>query len=176
MVKPLSIGFILLLGSAMASAQIYRWVDEDGRTHFSDRPGPSAEQIGPAGLVAADASPPNPAASVPAANSDLANPGPFEAFAITAPGAGEFLDQTNGDVAVSLLLAPRLPEDHQLELVIDGQRVPVADGTTQLQLTGLNFGSHKLRAVVRNADQAIVATTAVTDFHLRRVFPPGALP
>lgn len=35
----------LLLFSAVASAEIYRWVDENGQVHYSDRPNPVAKSV-----------------------------------------------------------------------------------------------------------------------------------
>lgn len=35
----------LILMPALASAQIYRWTDADGRVHFGQRPPAGAEQI-----------------------------------------------------------------------------------------------------------------------------------
>ena len=48
------LGLALLLCAAGASAQVYKWVDAQGKTHFSDRP-PPVEQA--ATIAAAPASP-----------------------------------------------------------------------------------------------------------------------
>ena len=34
-----------LLAASTALAQAYRWVDDDGITHYSDRPVPGAERV-----------------------------------------------------------------------------------------------------------------------------------
>lgn len=36
-----AVGLALLVCSAMASAQVYKWVDAQGKTHFSDKPPPA---------------------------------------------------------------------------------------------------------------------------------------
>ena len=37
----ITVGLVLLLGAAGAQAQMYKWVDEKGVTHFSDQPPPA---------------------------------------------------------------------------------------------------------------------------------------
>lgn len=34
------LGFIILLNASTASAQIYKWIDEHGKTQYTDRPPP----------------------------------------------------------------------------------------------------------------------------------------
>ncbi len=55
MPKPLlvALGTVALLCATAASAQLYRWVDKDGKVHYTDRPPPAAagksEQLRPGG-------------------------------------------------------------------------------------------------------------------------------
>jgi len=44
MSKPLlaAVGLVALLFAAAASAQLYRWVDKDGKVHYTDTPPPAA--------------------------------------------------------------------------------------------------------------------------------------
>lgn len=55
---------VLLLGFAAQAAQVYTWTDEKGRTHFSDKPVPSAKKI--------EVNPPGAAAEAAAQETDAA--------------------------------------------------------------------------------------------------------
>lgn len=41
----LTILFVLLTATGLAFSQMYRWVDEDGKVHFSDSPPPNAKSV-----------------------------------------------------------------------------------------------------------------------------------
>ncbi|WP_295435106.1 DUF4124 domain-containing protein [uncultured Thiodictyon sp.] len=154
-----------------ASAQVFKWVDADGRTQFSDRREPDSQAIGlklpkPA---AADSTVSPPGAAP--------KPGPYSAFEILSPETNKTLRQPEDTVAVSLLLDPPLMEGHKIELVLDDVAIPVEKSAgTQLNLQGLNFGSHRAYAQIRDPQGAVIAGTSIVIFHLRKPIPPGVLP
>lgn len=161
----------LLLLSAAAAAEIYKWVDADGHTQFSDRPRPDAQAVG--------AKPKFPGSRTQTATADeSANRlGPYSSFEIVTPEANQVLRQSEGTITMSLLLVPGLKEDHRLELVLDGSVVSVDRSLgTQLSLSGVGYGSHHAQARVLDTEGAVVATTPSITFHLRKPIPPGVLP
>jgi hypothetical protein len=118
--------------SAGASAQIYRWVDADGQTHFSDRPHPKSDSvaiesrtaIGGAG-EAAEALPGGPLL------------GPYRSFQIVSPGSNQTLRPDPPSLPVSLLLDPPLMVGHRLELWMDGMPIETEGPIgTQVSLRG----------------------------------------
>jgi hypothetical protein len=161
----------LMLLSAVAEAEIYKWVDADGRTQFSDRPRPDAQAVG------AKPKPLSSHALAPAKDEAANRLGPYSSFEIVTPEANQVLRQPEGAVPVSLLLVPELKEGHHLELVLDGSPVPVDRSLgTQLSLSGVGFGSHQAQARVLDPEGAVIATTPLISFHLRKPIPPGVLP
>lgn len=156
-----------ILISSAAAAQIFKWVDADGRTQFSDRPRPDAQQVG--------ARPRLPASS--RKDPEAERLGPYTAFEIVSPEQNQIIRQTEGSIPLSLLLAPTMQENHRLELSVDGAPVPVDRSLgTQLSLGGIAYGSHQAQARVLDAKGNLVATTPVVTFHLRKPLPPGLLP
>jgi hypothetical protein len=165
---------VMMLVSAGAFAQVFKWVDAEGRTQFSDRPQQDAETVGLKGVQ------PAPAEAVTPVGDPLKSApklGPYSAFEIMSPEPNQTLRQAQDTVPVSLLVTPPLMEGHHLELMFDGVPISVAASAgTQFSLTGVTFGSHQAYAQVRDPQNALVAATAVVTFHLRKPIPPGVLP
>lgn len=164
----------MTLMSAGAFAQVFKWVDAEGRTQFSDRPQHDAEPVGLKGFKPAPAE-----ATAPAGNSLASAPnlGPYSALEIVSPEPNQTLRQAEDTLAVSLLVNPPLMEGHQIELILDGVPISVARSAgTQLSLTGIPFGSHQAYAQVRDRQGVVVAASPPVTFHLRKPIPPGVLP
>jgi hypothetical protein len=160
---------LCLFASTATSAEIFRWVDADGRTYYSDRPQDGAETVG---LVPKSPTPTTDAAVAAAEPAESALIGPYRGFQIVSPEPNQTVRQEQGKLPVSLILDPTLIAGHRLELVVDGATVPVQKGATQLSLSGLAFGTHSAQALIRDAENAIVARTVPVAFHL---LPPGVL-
>jgi hypothetical protein len=162
---------LLIAFSAGASAEVYRWVDDRGQTHFSDRPLPGSDRVdirsavGPGNVETA--------AAEPSATVLL---GPYSGFEIVSPEANQTLRLESASLPVSLLLDPPLMTGHRLELLVDGVPVPVGEALgAQLSLSGLSFGTHVAEARILDAS-GVVARSAPVSFHLRKPLPPGVLP
>lgn len=162
---------LFTLASGAVSAAVYRWVDSDGSTHFSDRPAAGATKVDRAdsGAVAvgSDRSP------VPPDGRYL---GDYTAFEIVAPEGNQTLRQDSADIVVSLTIDPPISDGHRMELVLDGVAIASDKGGTQLVLNGVAYGSHRLVARVLDQNGLIAARSDAVDFHLRKPLPPGVLP
>ena len=171
MLPPMRTWFLILVlvVALPARSGVYRWVDGDGRVHFSDRPVAGAEEVpgiqqrsGPAASDAATDGEPS---------GDL---GTYTAFEIVSPEPNVTLRDAQGQVRVSLLLEPPLAEGHRLQLRLDGQAVSGEARGTQMALDGLPYGSHRLQAEIIDELDVPVAYTTPVDFHLRKPLPnPG---
>jgi hypothetical protein len=165
---------ISLLTTPALGGEIFRWVDADGRTHFSDRRPPDAAvqritpDIGPSDSEAADASP-QPAGSAPRL-------GPYSLFSILSPATGAVLEQPIDTLEISLQLEPPLQEGHRLELLLDGRPIPMETAATRLRIEGVGFEVHRLQARIQDATGEAIAVTPVHELELRQVLPPGVLP
>jgi len=144
----------LLLCAAAASAQVYKWVDEDGVVHYSDQPVPGAEIVTlpkrsstptvaprprPAAQRRAAAEPTTPETKAPEAIG-------YSALTVTAPIAEETLWNIGGVLSVSLDLQPALQPGHRLRLYFDGE--PREVSTLNVQLEEVWRGEHNLQAEV----------------------------
>jgi len=162
-----------LLVCSPSNAEIYRWVDADGRVHFSDRRTLDAERVdvrfsAPTGS--------NPTNTLGPSSTDEAYRGPYAALGILTPGLDETLTETESGVPVSLQIDPTLIGGHRLLLLLDGNALPVEGAHTQFKLTGLGAGSHRLQLQIRGTDDRIVAQSAPRTFQVRQPRAPGQLP
>ena len=146
----------LCLGAALCcvalvadgSTTLYKWVDADGVTHYSDRPEPGAQKVKIAAAQtykggAPSATAPRPQPSAPAVSVS------YSRLEITNPENGAVLWNTGGRIDVGAALEPELADGHQLWFVVDGKMQQAASGgTASLEVPR---GSHTLVATVTDA-------------------------
>jgi hypothetical protein len=172
MIKHLFVALVLV-APVTSSAEIFRWVDADGRTHFSDRRPPDAaaqrvvSDTGPADDSAPDGATPS---------GDVPFLGSYTAFDILTPSAGAVLIQSTDTLEVQLRLEPPLLEGHRLDFVLDGRAAAADAGSTRFQIQGVGFQAHRIQARVLNALGTVVASTQLLEIELRQSAPPGVLP
>jgi len=154
---------LLSLLSAVASGQAaYTWVDENGQTHYSDRPVPGAAPIELETAQGFTAPPPvTGVVAEPEAEIDPA--AAYTAFNILQPGHQETLWNVAGNVGVSLEIAPVLQPGHRVGVYLDGELADLATTASQFQLTEVFRGQHTLQAVIMdNDDGDVLRSLAVT--------------
>jgi hypothetical protein len=166
---------LLVLVGYSAQAQVYRSIGPDGQTTFSDRPLPNAEQldllldVAPAEATD-DGQPVHEDTTVVAGFT-----GPYELFSILAPPDEYKTRDLNGELPVSLVLAPTLQEGHQVMVEVNGIVVEGdAPNSTHLLLRGLTLGSHRIRGLIKGPDSVIVAATPLIGVHVLPSLPASA--
>ncbi|MCC5861806.1 MAG: DUF4124 domain-containing protein [Gammaproteobacteria bacterium] len=162
---------VLVFWSVVALAQgtAYRWVDEEGVVHFSDRPREGAEEVRlgrpPGFSPPAIPRAPRPATPPPPA----APPTAYESLEIIQPGQEETLWNIGGILNVSVRTRPALRADHRLQVVYDGQALePLPAGVTSFELTDVWRGEHTLKATIVNADGQVLAESPSRTFYVQQ--------
>jgi hypothetical protein len=161
----------LLGGTALAQAKLYKWVDDNGVTHYSDRPQPGAKKVDvPAAqsFPAARTPPSAPAPRAAAPGHDAAADSPYSNVQILRPGNDEAFVNAGYVVDVAAALEPPLAPGHRTWFVLDGQQLqdPAPDATSAT-LT-VERGSHTLQFQVADESGRIVASSAPVTFHVRQ--------
>jgi hypothetical protein len=160
---------VLLVFSAGAVAgEMWRWVDERGIVHYSDRPHPGAERVelGPAQTYTApELPPPRPAAPEPPAE-----PVPsYARLSIVSPEEGEMLWNIGGELGVELDLQPPLRDGHQLRVYLDGERVAdVPQASGRFTIGEVYRGEHTLRASIVDDRGRELVSSATTTFYVQQ--------
>ena len=163
--------FVLLglLATASVLAQAYRWVDEDGITHYSDRPVEGAEQISlseysrntGARLYSAP-----PARGTDDERQAADEPFRYESLSISSPGAEETLWNIEGVLNVTLTLSPGLQNGHQVRAYFDGQQRMVSG--TSFQVDEVFRGVHNIQVEVIDNTGRLMIRSETNRFYVQQ--------
>jgi hypothetical protein len=164
--RHLVIAALLLANGTAVAATVYKWVDANGVTHYSDQPFPGAKKI-EVESAQTYAAPAPPQASVPAAAPQAAGP-PYKTCELFRPSADEVLFNVS-TVTAKLRLDPGLRAGDKATVVLDGRTLPeVPLSGTDFNLTSVYRGTHTVGAVVQNLAGEIVCQTSPVTFHVRQ--------
>jgi hypothetical protein len=156
------------LCSTASAAEVWKWVDAKGVTHYSDQPIPGAVKIE---VRAGNVSEARSAAPLPnAADSDSkAEQGSYRTFQIVRPTNDQSIINTGGEVAVEIGIAPALQAAHILNLYLDGSLVTgFPRNATSYALTAVPRGTHTLTAVVVDASGNTIQNAPPVMFTVRQ--------
>ena len=159
---------LFLTAAAAGAAELWRWVDEQGVVHYSDRPVPGAEKIVVSGAQTFSA-PAVPAAGRDADDADdgqAGGEGVYRRLAITQPGPEETLWNIEGRLDVRIAVDPAVRGRHSLRVMLDGQRVEdVPPAATSFTLGNVFRGEHTLMvSIVDESGRELISSAPVTFF------------
>lgn len=160
---------IALLATVSVFAQAYRWVDDEGVTHYSDRPQEGAERVELSeyskntGTRLYHSSAPARASDQQAASDE---PFSYESLAITSPGPEETLWNIEGTLNVTLALSPGLQSGHQVRVYHNGQ--PQIVSGTSFQLEEVYRGVHNIQAEVIDSTGRLMIRSQTNRFYVQQ--------
>jgi len=158
----------LLAATAVLAQEAYRWVDEDGVVHYSDRPREGAERILlPAPNVVPTSRVTRPTAA-PRDDESAAEPptARYDSIEIMSPAAEETLWNIEGVLSVSVALRPALQPGHQVRAYHNGQMTPVSG--TSFQLQEVWRGSHSIQVEVVDATGKLMIRSQPSRFFVQQ--------
>jgi len=158
-----------LLAAAAASADVWRWIDDDGVVHFSDTPQAGAE------LVDVSESSRSTGArlyrnTAPSSSDDAAAATEqafrYESLSISSPGAEETLWNIEGTLSVSLSLSPGLQTGHQVRVYFNGE--PRMVNSTSFTLDEVYRGVHNIQAEVLDSTGRLMIRSTSNRFYVQQ--------
>jgi hypothetical protein len=160
-----------LMVAAAATADVYRWVDEDGVVHFSDTPVDGAEQVDIAEAnrqTGARVFTPDSQAQGEQGQPEPEEQQPFqyESFTIASPKAEETLWNIEGVLNVSLALSPPLQSGHRIRVYLDGN--PQMVNGMRFSINEVWRGVHNIQAEVLDQTGQMMIRTAPTRFYVQQ--------
>jgi len=149
--------------TATSAATIYKWVDENGVTHYSDQPHENAQKV----TVTAPqtySAPRGTVRNTPTPNAPARQAENTYSCTIVQPGNEETLQNTSNVTAVAQS-SPAPHDGDQMVLLLDGSRVPNFPGTGgSVTIDSVDRGTHSLQAVVQDSTGKSLCQSAAVTF------------
>lgn len=171
----------VLLVAGPAYADAFRWVDEFGVVHYSDRPVEGAERIEldvrptPASATPSrsPASATTPNAAVPsrsaAASAQTVQTTGYQTLEIVRPQLGETLWNIGSVLTVSMRSSPALQSGHRVQLLYDGQRrADLVSDSLDIVVNNVYRGEHTLQAEIIDANGEVVMQSRTKRFYVQQ--------
>ncbi|WP_110458968.1 DUF4124 domain-containing protein [Shewanella algidipiscicola] len=164
--------FTLLLVTAFAQAAIYKWVDKDGKVHYSDNPIENAQ------AVELKENTQNQIKLPPVVVRDLgdkqlepAADKPSYQMRISSPSEEETIRDNNGNITIIGSITPDLASNHVLVLLMDGKVIGPAQTTAIFSLENVDRGEHifEIKALAQNGKQLASTPPRTIFLHRARV-------
>ena len=158
---------LLLYSSAFGAA--YKWVDDNGQVHYSDRPREGAQEIRlPTQPPPAPAPATGPQATPAPSPAPAAATAPYQRISISQPSQQATLWNIEGNLDVTVALAPALRDGHRLAVNLDGTLVDLRPAGLSFQVPNVFRGVHTLEAVVLDVRGNEVARSAPVTFMVQQ--------
>jgi hypothetical protein len=165
---------LLLCLSGTAFSAIYKWVDEQGGVHYTDKLQPGVEAVeiseptvyrsGPDGAKpAAPETAPSPAPGQPA---DAR--GEYTGFRIAVPAYNATIKSNEGIVQLEFEILPRLQESHTIQVILDGRILDRRFTNSRVPLRGVERGGHQVQASIHDASGAMQMRSNLVQFFMRQ--------
>jgi len=155
-----------LLYAFTASAGLYKGLDEEGNTIYSDKPFKNSEQFTPPAITVVDAPKVQPKKEEVVEEKTAETK--YTKFSITAPKNNQTIWNVP-DLTVSLQLTPALDTaaGHTTWLLMDGKPLVKKSQSLLMQIGRADRGQHTLQAQVRNKKGKIIKRTKVVTVHIK---------
>jgi hypothetical protein len=154
---------LLIMSASASSATVYKWVDDNGVTHFSDQPNPKAQKLEITGAQTYDSQ-----SATVAAPPRTAAPGAGAApvCVIDSPGTGQvYLDTFS--ITGHVTLSPA--GSGQAMLRMDGMDVSgLLAPSGSFTLSQVDRGDHTLTLQVNDSRGSILCQAAPVSFSVRQ--------
>ncbi len=156
--------FALIFLCLPAFAGIYKWMDEDGKVHYSDQEEKGSEEVKLPATVTYTPT----ASAEKKIHKEPVKKHSYSKMSIVQPKLNEKLLSSKGDVQVSIQLEPGLQSGDTITIYLDGKELLKGQKQTSLTLVSVDHGSHTLKATVfaKNAESLISSKSII--FHLWR--------
>ncbi len=170
--RALFLSLLMLAGSASAT-DVYRWVDANGQTHYSDQWQPGAEKVritttSPATDVRPSSEQRAATATAGARPAEKADGRRYESLQIVRPAQEEVLWNIEGQLPVSVQVTPALQPGDDLRLFLDGKLQELPAGSTEARLQEVYRGTHTLKAEVANQAGTVLIESPIVGFTVRQ--------
>ncbi|MFT5691284.1 MAG: hypothetical protein ACI92E_000611 [Oceanicoccus sp.] len=132
--------------SIFSHAEVYKSLDKDGRTVYTDKLMPNSEKV--------NITEPNTIRSITVPDPDgqepASKPFEYEKLTITNPTDNGIIPNGLVPFDVAINAAPKLDPEHQIQLLIDG-KLHSSSSKNTFRVNGLSRGQHTLQTLILDA-------------------------
>ena len=142
------------------SATVYRWVDENGVTHYSDQPHENAEKVQ---VAAPQTYKPTPLPRSTGSQSAADAPNTYQCQVVSPANDDNFPNTYS--VSTSVQVEPTPHNGDKAYLLLDGARVPnFPTSGGSFTIANIDRGQHTLQAVVQDPNGKLLCQSANVSF------------
>lgn len=161
----------IFLIPALVSADTYRYVDQDGIVHYSDRPMEGAETVDlSAAQTFSKSSRPVPTRRPVAKPQQADEPFRYQELKVAQPLNDGSIWNNAGEVRITYQVQPRLRQGDRVRIYMDGEPVENAPFSLSVQLENVERGTHQIRATIEDVTGRVVANSDTSVFHYKQTF------
>lgn|SRR5690625_4268428 len=175
----LIIGLMLVLPLA-AAAQVYKWQDDSGRWHYTDKPRDGAKPVDLAPVQVYEPPSIPPPRRAPQEEQPESEPMlSYSRIAILSPGEGETIREPSGNIGVIVAMEPTLRSGHKVRLLLDGKPVAGPAESTAFTLEHVDRGEHSISVEILDENGQRIGRSQAQTFYLHRpsrLHVPGQRP
>ena len=167
----------LFLLPCLCFSQVYRWIDDDGVVHFSDKPNDNAELIYLLETPKNQSSKVLPKNQIKPSDSNQNDHNKIQAYdsiRIINPSPEETLWNIEGVLSVELSVVPELFENDMISVFLDGKNV-LKTNNLRFSLKNVWRGLHNIQIEIINKSGGVVMRTAPNRFYVQQnriISPP----
>ncbi len=148
---------------------VYKWVDKQGKVHYSDKPRPGAKKVKLVNPATVKTQISNKELDIIRENQRKAfekpkpKPKPFEyvEFEITTPKDDDGLGYGEGTMNVALKIEPQLRKEDYLTVSINGQTKIEKVNASNFQLVDLERGENKLLVQLYDKEKKLLKASSI---------------
>ena len=175
---------LLALWPLVGTGEVYKWVDDEGRVHFGDRPSADTNATRLQGFESSRPPPADdPPATEPTPAEPEGTPGVYrfpEIFGeraqqpvsysinITTPLQDDTVRDNQGIIPVAFSTSPMPDEDFSYQMYLDGLPWYQPFFSQQVYLSNVDRGTHTIQVKLMNAEGEVVGASNTVTFHLHR--------
>jgi hypothetical protein len=172
--------FIIITFSSVniAETRVYKWIDSDGKTHFSDkaRPGTPMVTVTTNNLFSNDDVFPEQDEEQTNQTEKSKKPPIIYNASITSPKNDASVRSNNGLVVVQVSTTPKLEANHKLQLYVDSEKKEEPQSSTTIRVQNMDRGTHQLQVQILDEKGKTTAETEAISFHLLRATVKKQIP
>jgi hypothetical protein len=155
------------VSSTAAAADVWKWVDEKGITHYSDQPVAGAIKIEVRTGNVIETAP----TAVSSSSSEAQAPAvtTYRNFEIWRPEPDQTFSNVGGQIDVEIRIEPEVQPMHQLSLYLDGKLVPASTrNALSYSLNDVVRGAHQVTAAISDRNGKTIQETKAVVFYVRQ--------